>query len=166
MTSSHQLKLSIIRGTPLSAPFQHPSSAPASDLNYNPEKPGLSFFTQIHSYLWECIPVSVNICFACYFCVFCPNLCSIHQEPGTLTSEKCQDPHGWYQKHCVQCQWKEVCADWEGRKFRGQCRWSAPSSVWPQVASVCTWSLLHSKIVSFHFFLSNYFKLKSGPSHK
>jgi hypothetical protein len=41
---------------------------------------------------WECLSLSIHLCFACYFCVFCPILCSICLEPGPLTPRKCPHP--------------------------------------------------------------------------
>jgi hypothetical protein len=47
----------------------------------------LNVFAQVCSYLWLCISLSINVYFACYFCAFCPNCCSVHKDPGTLTTE-------------------------------------------------------------------------------
>jgi hypothetical protein len=35
---------------------------------------------------------SINLQFACYFCGFCPNLCSFCQEPGALITERFPSP--------------------------------------------------------------------------
>jgi hypothetical protein len=79
IASTCQLKaINHKRGTPFSSPL-----SPSFSFGV------LGFFSWVQLCLWEYITLSINLCFAGYFCAFCPNLNSTRQEPETLTTNRC-----------------------------------------------------------------------------